>query len=112
MSLTPTKILMHLHRPPLPMDGGDKRRVMGILNYFRNHQDVFAIDGFGGNTVGSREWTQQDILNLKPHIKNFYLYQGENNLLDFIYSRSQSFYYQKLLGQQLPIDSDYSAPPN
>ncbi|MGL6345204.1 MAG: glycosyltransferase family 4 protein [Waterburya sp.] len=112
MSSIPTKILMHLHRPPLPMDGGDKRRVMGILNYFRSHQDVFAIDGFGGNTVGSREWTQQDILNLKPHLKNFYLYQGENNLLDFIYSRSQSFYYQKLLGQQLPIDSEYSAPPN
>jgi glycosyltransferase involved in cell wall biosynthesis len=112
MSPIPAKILMHLHRPPLPMDGGDKRRVMGILNYFRSHQDLLEIDGFGGNTVGAREWTQQDILNLKPYIHNFYLYQGETNLFDFIYSRSQSFYYQKLLGQQLPIDSDYFAPPN
>jgi glycosyltransferase involved in cell wall biosynthesis len=112
MSPILTKILMHLHRPPLPMDGGDKRRVMGILNYFRSHQNILEIDGFGGNTVGGIEWTQQDILNLKPYIKNFNLYRGENNLLDFIYSRTQSFYYQKIFGQQLPIDSDYSAPPN
>ena len=112
MSPVRSKILVHLHRPPLPVDGGDKRRVMGILNYFRSRQDFLLVDGFGGNTVGEIRWTEGDILKLKPYINNFQLYRGEANLLDFVYSRSKSFYYQKILGQQLPIDTDYFAPPN
>ena len=106
------KILVHLHRPPLPTDGGDKRRLMGMLHYFRDRSDSLLVDGFGGNTKGRVEWTEQDAARMQPYCNNFQYYQGENNLLDFIYSRSKSFYYQKLLGQQLPIDTDYFAPPS
>ena len=105
------KVLVHLHRPPIPVDGGDKRRVMGILNYFRSRQDFLQVDGFGGNTTGRIEWAEADVLAVKPLVNNFQLYQGEANLFDFIYSRSKSFYYQRILGQQLPIDTDYYAPP-
>ena len=106
------KILVHLHRPPLPTDGGDKRRLIGMLNYFRDRSDFLLIDGFGGNTKGRVEWTEKDAARMQPYFNNFQYYRGENNLLDFVYSRSKSFYYQKLLGQQLPIDTDYFAPPS
>lgn len=103
---------MHLHRPPLPTDGGDKQRLMGMLNYFRDRSNFLLVDGFGGNTKGKVEWTEQDAVRMQPYFCNFQYYRGENNLLDFVYSRSKSFYYQKLLQQQLPIDTDYFAPPN
>lgn len=112
MSSAVSKILMHLHRPPLPCDGGDKQRLMGMLNYFRDRQDYLSIDGFGGNTRGRVEWTEADAARMQPYFNNFQYYRGNNNLLDFAYSRSKSFYYQKLLRQQLPIDTDYFAPPN
>ena len=113
MSLNIHKVLYHLHRPPLPTDGGDKQRLMGILNYFSDRQ-FLTVDGFGGNTRGRIEWTDtdKDIASLKPYLNNFQYYRGENNLLDFVYSRSKSLYYQKFLGQQLPIDTDYFAPPS
>ena len=109
---SPAKILFHLHRPPLPTDGGDKQRLMGMLNYFGDRKSFLTVDGFGGNTRGRVEWTEKDASLIQPYFNNFQYYQGENNLLDFAYSRSKSFYYQKVLGQQLPIDTDYFAPPN
>lgn len=112
MSDRPIKILMHLHRPPIPVDGGDKQRLMGILNYFSDRRDSLIVDGFGGNTPGKIEWQEQDIVQIAPYFRNFWVYQGQKDLFDFVYSRSQSFYYQKILWRQLPIDTDYFAPPN
>jgi glycosyltransferase involved in cell wall biosynthesis len=112
MTSTHSKILFHLHRPPLPTDGGDKQRLMGMLNYFGDRRSVLTVDGFGGNTTRRIEWTEEDVARLQPYVNNFRYYRGETNLLDFVYSRSKSFYYQKILGQQLPIDTDYFAPPN
>ena len=106
------KVLFHLHRPPLPTDGGDKQRLMGMLNYFRDRRDSLTVDGFGGNTKGRTEWTEKDAALLKPYLNSFQYYRGEADLVDFVYSRSKSFYYQKFLRQQLPIDTDYFAPPN
>ena len=112
MSSSRSKILFHLHRPPLPTDGGDKQRLMGMLNYFRDRHNSLTVDGFGGNTTGRIEWTEEDVDKLQPYTSNFQYYRGEANFLDFVYCRSKSFYYQKILGQQLPIDTDYFAPPN
>ncbi len=42
--------------------------------------------------------------------RKYYVYEGENNLLDYVYSREKSVYYQQLLRQQLPVDSDYFTP--
>ena len=112
MSSIRSKILFHLHRPPLPTDGGDKQRLMGMLNYFRDRHNLLLVDGFGGNTKGRTEWTEKDAALLKPYFNSFQYYRGEADPVDFIYSRSKSFYYQKILKQQLPIDTDYFAPPN
>ena len=112
MSSIRSQILFHLHRPPLPTDGGDKQRLMGILNYFRDRHNLLLVDGFGGNIKGRTEWTEQGVTPLDSYFNSFQYYEGEANLVDFVYSRSKSFYYQKLLKQQLPIDTDYFAPPN
>jgi glycosyltransferase involved in cell wall biosynthesis len=105
------KVLLHLHTPPIPTDGGDKRRLLGTLQYFRDRQRFFSVDVVVQNGFGNATWTsgkQQEILNFADQI---FVYEGERNLLDFLYARSQSFYYQTLLRQQLPIDSDYFTPP-
>ena len=85
---------------------------MGILNYLRDRQDLIAVDGFGGNTKGRVEWTEKNAALLEPYFNSFQYYRGEANLVDLVYSRSKSFYYQKILRQQLPIDTDYFVPPN
>lgn len=50
----------------------------------------------------------QEALNF---VDNVFVYEGKYNLYDLLYTRSKSWYYQKLLRQQIPVDSDYYAPP-
>ena len=106
------RVLFHL---PISIDpssyNGTQGRVLGMLKYFKDRRDAFAVDAIAGNKFGMPEWTvecQQEILKF---VDNIFVYQGENNWFDFIYTRSQSMYHQKLLRQQLPVDSDYFAPP-
>jgi glycosyltransferase involved in cell wall biosynthesis len=106
------KILFHLpiSNPPDALNGTNGR-VLGMLKYFHDRRDRFAVDAIAGNKFGILEWNadrQQDVLKF---VDNIFVYQGESNWSDFIYSRSQSFYHQRLLRQQLPVDSDYFAPP-
>lgn len=105
------KILIHLHHPPIPVDGGASRRVLGFLKYFGERQNLFQIDAVSDNPFGVNRWTDEHQKAVLEFVDNLFLYKGEGNLLDFLYSRSQSFYYQKLRRQQLPIDSDYYTPP-
>ena len=112
MSQAKKKILFHL---PIPIDSGSyngtQGRVLGVLKYFRDRKDFFEVDAMGGNKFGIPEWgsaQKQEVLNF---VDNVFVYEGERNLFDFLYTRSQSFYHQKLLRQQLPVDSDYFAPP-
>ncbi|MGA7937465.1 MAG: glycosyltransferase, partial [Kovacikia sp.] len=105
------KVLLHLHTPPIPSDGGDKRRLLGTLQYFRDRSQWFRVDVVVQNGFANPVWTpenQQEILNFVDRI---FVYGGERNFGDFAYSRCQSFYYQTLLRQQLPIDADYFTPP-
>jgi glycosyltransferase involved in cell wall biosynthesis len=106
------KILFHLpiSNPPDALNGTNGR-VLGMLKYFHDRRDRFAVDAIAGNKFGIPEWNadrQQDVLKF---VDNIFVYQGESNWSDFIYSRSQSFYHQRLLRQQLPVDSDYFTPP-
>ncbi|WP_373541471.1 glycosyltransferase [Chamaesiphon sp.] len=106
------KILFHLpiSNPPDALNGTNGR-VLGMLKYFHDRRDRFAVDAIAGNKFGRLEWNddrQQDVLKF---VDNIFVYRGENNWSDFIYTRAQSFYHQRLLCQQLPVDSDYFAPP-
>jgi glycosyltransferase involved in cell wall biosynthesis len=106
------KVLFHL---PISISpdalNGTNGRVLGMLKYFDDRRDLFSVDAIAGNKFGMAEWSedrQQDVLKF---VDNIFVYSGESNWSDFIYTRSQSFYHQRLLRQQLPVDSDYFAPP-
>jgi glycosyltransferase involved in cell wall biosynthesis len=106
------KVLFHL---PISISpdalNGTNGRVLGMLKYFYDRRDQFCVDVIAGNKFGLSEWSddrQQDVLKF---VDNIFVYRGESNWSDFIYTRSQSFYHQRLLHQQLPVDSDYFAPP-
>ena len=111
MNQTPKKLLLHLPNVLLPVDTGAKRKFLGTLKYFRERKDFFTLDVFARNDFRQNIWTSEQKEEVLKTANNFFLYDGENNLLDFLYSRSKSFYYQKLLKQQIPVDSDYFCPP-
>ncbi|WP_310490419.1 glycosyltransferase [Chamaesiphon sp. VAR_69_metabat_338] len=106
------KILFHLpiSNPPDALNGTNGR-VLGMLKYFHDRRDRFAVDAIAGNKFGRPEWNADRQLDVLKFVDNIFVYQGESNWSDFIYSRSQSFYHQRLLRQQLPVDSDYFTPP-
>jgi glycosyltransferase involved in cell wall biosynthesis len=112
-------ILFHL---PIPISSdllnGLNGRVLGLLKYFYDRKDVFSVDAIVGNKFGNKghdtidpEWTESRQQELLKFVGNVFVYRGEHNWFDFVYTRSKSFYHQKLLQQQLPVDSDYFAPP-
>jgi glycosyltransferase involved in cell wall biosynthesis len=111
MSQERTKILIHLPFPLKPINTGAKRRIVGILKYFQNRKDFFSVDVVASNEFRSTLWDskqKQEILNFAEKL---FVYECERNWVDFLYSRSQSFYYQKILREQLPVDSKYCTPP-
>ncbi|MGB7711178.1 MAG: glycosyltransferase [Microcoleus sp.] len=111
MNQTPKKLLLHLPSALLPVDTGAKRKFLGTLRYFRERKDFFAVDIVSRNDFRQNIWTPEQQQEALKTANNFFLYHGEHNLLDFLYSRSQSFYYQKLLREQMPVDTDYFTPP-
>jgi glycosyltransferase involved in cell wall biosynthesis len=119
MAQAKKKILFHLPIPISPNAlNGTNGRVLGTLKYFHDHRDQFSVDAIVGNKFGNKghdvmdpEWTEACQQVLLKFVDNIFVYRGENNWFDFFYTRSQSFYHQKLLRQQLPVDSDYFAPP-
>ncbi len=112
MNQAKKKVLFHL---PTPIDPGNyngrQGRVLGVLKYFRDRKEFFEVHGVGGNKFGFPQWSSQEKKEILNFIDNVFIYDGERNLFDLVYTRSQSFYYQKILRQQLPVDSDYFAPP-
>jgi glycosyltransferase involved in cell wall biosynthesis len=112
MSNPRKRVLFHLPIPIDPKDyNGTQGRVLAMLKYFSDRKDVFAVDAIAGNKFGQPEWTLERRKELLNSVENVFIYEGQSNWLDFFYTRSQSLYYQSLLRQQLPVDSDYFAPP-
>lgn len=103
------KILIHLPFPLKPLNTGARRRILGVLNYFRDRKEFFAIDALSRNEWGKPQWNSEQEQEALKFVDNIFIYKGD--ILDFLYSRSQSFYHQKLWRRQLPIDSDYLTPP-
>lgn len=112
MSKAKKKILFHL---PISIDfasyNGAQGRIFGMLKYFSYRKDFFEVDAVGGNRFGFREWGEAQKQEILKCVDNIFVYEGDRNLVDFLYTRLQSLYYQKILQQQLPVDSDYFAPP-
>lgn len=112
MSQAKKKVLFHL---PLPIEpqgfNGTQGRILGVLKYFTDRKDFFEVDAVAGNQFKLPKWTLEHKQEALKFVDNVFLYEGERNLFDFLYAKSQSFYHQKLLRQQLPIDSDYLVRP-
>ncbi|MGL4622983.1 MAG: glycosyltransferase [Chroococcidiopsis sp.] len=105
------KLLLHLPSELLPVDTGAKRKFLGTLKYLRERKDLFDVDIVSRNDFRQNIWTPEQQQEALKTANNFFLYRGDRNLLDFVYSRSKSFYYQKLLREQMPVDTDYFTPP-
>ena len=106
------KVLFHLPISVSPDAlNGTNGRVLGMLKYFLDRRDRFAVDAIAGNKFGVPEWNEDCQQEILKFVDNIFVYPGERNWFDFIYTRSQSFYHQRLLRQQLPVDSDYFVPP-
>lgn len=111
MSRAPKKLLLHLPNVLLPVDTGAKQKFLGTLKYLRERKDYFTVDIIARNDFRQNIWTMEQQQEALKTANNFFLYHGEHSLPDFLYSRSKSFYYQKLLREQIPVDSDYFSPP-
>lgn len=111
MNLIKKNILFHLPILLKPLDTGAKRRIFGFLEYFQSRGDYFTVDIVARNDWKRAIWTSAQKQEAQKYAENIFIYRGEHNLRDFLYSRSKSFYYKKILKQQLPIDSDYHTPP-
>ncbi len=112
MSQAKKKILFHLPIPVEPRGfNGTQGRVLGVLKYFTNRKDFFEVDAVAGNQFKLPKWTPEHKQEVLKFVDNVFVYEGERNLFDLLYAKSQTFYHQKLLQQQLPIDSDYLVRP-
>lgn len=105
------RILLHLPIELLPTDNGSKRKHISFLKYLNTRRDFLEVDVFSINYFHHPRWTLEQRREVLKYVENFYVYEGENNLLDYVYSRVKSFYHQKFLRQQLPVDTDYFTPP-
>lgn len=106
------KILFHLSVPLKPLYYGTQRRLLGILKYFNDRKDYISVDAVAANQFGITEkWNMEQKQEALNFVDNVFVYEGKYNLYDLLYTRSKSLYYQKLLRQQIPVDSDYYVPP-
>jgi glycosyltransferase involved in cell wall biosynthesis len=106
MKASKLKILFQLPCALDPIDTGAKQRMIGLLNYFKMRQRDFSVD-----VVSSGNWNQQQRDQMALFATHVHVYDGQNNWRDRIASRSQSLLYQRILRQQLPIDTSYFTPP-
>jgi len=109
MKTTKRKVLAHLHVPPIPPDSGSARRSLGHLQYFKERSDYFEVDAIGCQLFKNSRWSLEQEKAVSKLVNNLYIYT--TNTIDYVHSRSKSFYYQRLLKQQLPIGCDYYSPP-
>jgi glycosyltransferase involved in cell wall biosynthesis len=106
MKNSKTKVLLQIPFPLDPIDTGSKQRMLGTLEYFRRRQDSFEVD-----VVSFGDWDEDQRNYVRRFVDRIYICEKSYNWKDILISRSQSFWYQKLLRQQLPIDTMYYTPP-
>lgn len=115
MNKAKKKILFHISVPLKPLYYGTQRRLLGILKYFNDRKDFISVDAVAANQFGDTwitpRWDTEQTQEALNFIDNVFVYEGKYNLYDLLYTRSKSWYYQKLLRQQMPVDVDYYAPP-
>lgn len=82
-----------------------------MLKVLHGRRERFQVEAVAGNKFGHPEWSPQRIADISPFVERLHLYRGERSWRDYIHSRAQSAYHQRIRRRQLPVDSDYFAPP-
>ena len=116
MNPSKKKVLFHLPVKLKPLYYGTQGRILGILKYFNDRRDYISVDIVAANQLLKESyiaprWDAEQTQEALNFADNVFVYEGRRNLFDFVYTRSKIFYYQKLLQQQLPMDTDYYSPP-
>lgn len=106
MTNSKTNVLLHIPFPFDPIDTGSKQRMLGTLEYFRRRKEAFEVD-----VVSSGDWDEHQRSYVKRFVDQIHIYKKHYDWGDFLVSRSQSFWYQRLLRRQMPIDTTYFTPP-
>ena len=68
------KILFHLpiSNPPDALNGTNGR-VLGMLKYFHDRRDRFAVDAIAGNKFGRPEWNEDRQLDVLKFVDNIFV---------------------------------------
>jgi glycosyltransferase involved in cell wall biosynthesis len=104
------KILYQIPGPLSPIDSGSKKRILGMLEYFRTHSSLLEVDLVSRNPYSTEPWDQSQINFVRSYFNHIYIYQGQKKIIDFLESRIQSFWFQKVLRSQMPINTHYHTP--
>lgn len=118
-SVLPTvkkKVLFQLPAKLKPVYYGTQGRILGILKYLNDRREFLSVDIVVANLTNREsyitpQWDAEQLQEVLKYADNVFVYEGRYNLFDFFYTRIKIFYYQVLLKQQLPIDTDYYSPP-
>jgi glycosyltransferase involved in cell wall biosynthesis len=116
MNLPKKKVLFQLPVQLKPVYYGMQSRILGFLKYFSDRKDHLSVDIVTANQRMKESyitpmWNAEQTEEALQFVDNVFVYEGKNNWLDFAYTRTKIAYYQLLLNQQLPVDTDYYAPP-
>jgi glycosyltransferase involved in cell wall biosynthesis len=104
------KILYHLPMSLMPINTGAKQRITGMLEYLKGYSKSLTVDIVGINPYGQMLWDENQLDFLRPYCRAIHIYDGSKQWTDLLYCKAKSFWHQKILRTQLPIDTDYYTP--
>lgn len=110
------RVLFHLPFKLVPVYYGAQSRAVGFLQYFKDRREYLSVDMVTANQSLKESWITprwdlEQTQEALKYVDNVFVYEGRKNFIDFFYTRSKIAYYQLLLRQQLPVDTDYYSPP-
>jgi glycosyltransferase involved in cell wall biosynthesis len=110
------RVLYHLHTTPIPVDGGDRARISGIMNYFRERRSSLAVDAFASvNCTGWRvtygmrapnSWRPEIVDFVLESAEQFFIHERKSNLAEYMYVQAALRYYYRVRKEILPTDSE------
>ncbi len=110
------RVLYHLHTTPIPVDGGDRARINGILNYFKERRSSLAVDAFASENCNGWRVTygRRPVKIWRPPILDFVLESTDHvfvhertfNLAEYVYFEAALRYYYRVRKEILPSDSE------
>jgi glycosyltransferase involved in cell wall biosynthesis len=110
------RVLYHLHTTPIPVDGGDRARISGIMNYFKERRSSLAVDAFAsencngwGVTYGLRApklWRPEIVDFVLESAEHFFVHERKRNLGEYMYVQAALRYYYRIRKEILPTDSE------